>query len=347
MRTIQIGVGFWGLSWARIALESPDVELVGIVEPIREHRDRVCELYGIEARNAFDSIETAVKNLEPEAALVIVGAEHHAAVTLRALDMGLHCLVEKPIAPTMGEAKRMVKAAEQAGKNLMVSQNYRFRKPPRTVRRILERTDVIGRVGNVHVNFQKSPKFVNNFRTEIEEPLITDMAIHTFDQMRSVIGLEPVSVLAESWNTRWSTFKGNPVASIVFEMEGGVRVTYIGNWVSKGWQTSWDGDWVISCDGGEVRWERNRVSFRVENLLYEVHTPGAAEAAGELVLDLVEIPAEDRAGVLHEFAGSIREDREPETSGKDNLHTLAMVLGACRSIREGRRVAIEEILSGE
>jgi predicted dehydrogenase len=347
MRAIQVGVGFWGLSWARVALESPDVELVGIVEPNRENREKVCGIYGIETRDAFDSIEAAVKNLEPEAALVIVGAEHHSAVTLRALEMGLHCLVEKPIAPTMGEAKRMVKAAERAGKKLMVSQNYRFRRPPRTVRRILERTDVIGRVGNVHVNFQKAPKFVNNFRTEIEEPLITDMAIHTFDQIRSVIGLEPVSVLAESWNTKWSTFKGNPVASIVFEMGEGVRVTYIGNWVSKGWQTSWDGDWVIDCDGGEVRWERNRVSFRVDNLLYEVHTPGAMESAGELFLDLVEIPAEDRAGVLREFAGAIREKREPETSGKDNLNTLAMVLGACRSIREQRRVTMEEILAGD
>jgi predicted dehydrogenase len=156
-----------------------------------------------------------------------------------------------------------------------------------------------------------------------------------------------VSVLAKSWNTKWSTFKGNPVATIVFEMEGGIHVTYIGNWVSKGWQTSWDGDWVISCDGGEVRWEGNRVSFRVDNLLYEVHTPGAVEAAGELVLDLVEIPAEDRAGALLEFTGSIRENREPETSGKDNLNTLAMVLGACRSIKERRPVTMEEILAGD
>jgi predicted dehydrogenase len=346
IRIVQIGVGFWGWSWVRVALESPAVELVGIVEPNRENRDRACGHYGIEARSAFESLDAAVKKLGPDAALVIVGAERHSAVTLQALEMGLHCLVEKPIAPTMGEAKRMVRAAEQAGKKLMVSQNYRFRRPPRTVQRFLRREEVIGKVGNVYVNFQKAPKFVNNFRTEIEEPLITDMAIHTFDQMRSVLGLEPVSVLAVSWNTKWSTFKGNPVATIVFEMEGGVHVTYTGNWVSKGWQTSWDGDWVISCDGGEVRWERNRVSFRVDNLLYEVHTRGAVETAGELVLDLVEIPAEDRAGALAEFAGSILENREPETSGRNNLNTLAMVLGACRSIKERRPVTMGEILAG-
>jgi predicted dehydrogenase len=346
-RIIQIGVGFWGWSWVRVALDSPDVELAGIVEPNRENRAMACEHYGIKARNAFESLDAAVKDLDLDAALVIVGAERHCAVTLQALEMGLHCLVEKPIAPTMGEAKRMARAAERAERKLMVSQNYRFRRPPRTVKKFIKRKEVIGGVGNVYVNFQKAPKFVNNFRTEIEEPLISDMAIHHFDQMRSVLGLEPVSVLASSWNTKWSSFRGNPVATIVFEMEEGVHVTYTGNWVSKGLQTSWDGDWVISCDGGEVRWERNRVSFRVDNLLYEVHTRGAVETAGELVLDLVEIPAEDRAGALAEFAGSIRENREPETSGKDNLNTLAMVLGACRSIKERRPVAIEEILAGD
>jgi predicted dehydrogenase len=347
VRVVQVGVGFWGWSWVQVAAESPAVELAGIVEPNAESRRRACERYGIEPENCFETLDAAVRKLSPEAALVIVGAERHAEVTTRALESGLHCLVEKPIALTMGEARRMVKAAARSGRNLMVSQNYRFRKPPRTVRRFLGRSEVIGAVGNVYVNFQKAPKFVNNFRTEIEEPLITDMAIHHFDQMRSVLGLEPVSVLASSWNTRWSNFRSSPVATIVFEMTGGVRVTYTGNWVSKGWQTPWDGDWVISCDGGEVRWVGNRVSFRVDNLLHEVHTRGAVETAGELVLDHVELPAEDRSGALLEFAASIREKREPETSGRDNLNTLAMVLGACRSIRERRPVEIGEVLAEE
>jgi predicted dehydrogenase len=345
LRVIQVGVGFWGWSWVKVAQECPDLELVGIVEPNAAGREKACSHYGIAPRSAFATLDEATAALRPDAALVIVGAERHADVTCRALEKGLHCLVEKPIAPTMAEARRMVETAARAGRSLMVSQNYRFRRPPRTVKQFLRRVDVIGTVGNVYVNFKKSPKFVNNFRTEIDEPLITDMAIHTFDQVRNVLGREPVSVLAQSWNTPWSTFKGNPVATVIFEMEGGVHVTYTGDWVSKGVQTSWDGDWVISCDGGEVRWEHNRVSFRVDNLLYEVHTRGAVETAGELVLDLVDLAAEDRAGALAELAAAIREGREPETSGRDNLNTLAMVLGACRSIQRRQPVTMEEVLN--
>jgi predicted dehydrogenase len=55
---------------------------------------------------------------------------------------------------------------------------------------------------------------------------------------------------------------------------------------------------------------------------------------------------EDRWATLAEFAASIREKREPETSGRDNLNTMAMVIGACRSIQEGRFVSMEEVFGG-
>ena len=56
------------------------------------------------------------------------------------------------------------------------------------------------------------------------------------------------------------------------------------------------------------------------------------------------MPVEDRSGCLLELAEAVNEDRKPETSGMDNLNTLAMVTGACRSIELNRKVTIEEVL---
>jgi len=75
-----------------------------------------------------------------------------------------------------------------------------------------------------------------------------------------------------------------------------------------------------------------------------VYTKGALETAGELALDLIDLPEEDRWASLGEFASAIHEDREPFTSGKDNLNTLAMVIGACKSIELKREVSIKELL---
>jgi len=342
LRIIQVGVGFWGWSWVQVALDSPHWELVGIVEKREENRKRAAEHYGFKKGQVFDSLQKAAAALKPDAAMVIVGAESHCEVAVEALELGMHCIVEKPLALVMEEARKMVKTAEVAGKKLMVSQNYRYKRAPQTVKSFLKR-DVIGDVGSVFLNFQKAPQ-LTGFRIEIDEPLITDMSIHHFDQMRNVLGTDADWVLAHSWNTDWSRFRGNPVANAVFEMKNKTVVSYTGNWVSQGCETPWDGDWYIECSGGELRWTKNEVAFRTTNLLQEVYTKDALERGGELTLDLVHMEEEDRWACLAELAAAIHEDREPLTSGKDNLGSLAMVIGACKSVSERRPVSMEEIL---
>ena len=64
-------------------------------------------------------------------------------------------------------------------------------------------------------------------------------------------------------------------------------------------------------------------------------------------MTLVEPPPlapEDRVdghfGVLSDFVSAIRTGSEPETVGRDNIRSLAMVLGAMESADAGRRVDI-------
>lgn len=343
LRILQIGTGGWGWSWIQVVQESPDWELAGIVDLSADARKKACEYYGIEGNLAFDTLQNALSSVLADAALVVVPPEAHADVTIEALKSGLHCLVEKPISHNIEDAKRMIKAADRTGMKLMVSQNYRFKRAPQTVKWVIGQ-GIIGEIGSVYVNFQKSPPFTG-FRAEMEEPLITDMSIHHFDQMRGILGLDPVKVLAYSWNPKWTWFKGNPVATVIFEMNNGAVITYTGSWVSRGWETTWDGEWRIQGDGGEIYWGNNRVIVHPTDIFKSVFVKGALEADGDMHCDLLDLPAEERWASLAEFAGSIFEDREPETSGKDNIKTLAMVIGARRSREEGKPVTIEEMLS--
>jgi predicted dehydrogenase len=225
---------------------------------------------------------------------------------------------------------------------VMVSQNYRFKRGPQTVKKILQ-SGLIGEVGSVFVNFQKAPRF-SGFRLEMVEPLITDMAIHHFDQMRGIIGLEPIRITARSWNPKWSWFSGNAVSSVLVEMSNQATVAYTGSWVSQGWETTWDGDWRIQGDGGEIHWANNEVVIRPTDLFKTVFMKGAVERNGTLQVHLVPMEVEERWAVLAEFAASILENREPETNAVDNLKSMAMVLGALQSVKTGRPTLIDDIL---
>ncbi|MEO2077400.1 MAG: Gfo/Idh/MocA family oxidoreductase [Bacillus sp. (in: firmicutes)] len=343
LRIIQVGLGGWGWSWTQVVLDSPHWELAAIVDINPELLDKACNHYKINPSVAFQNLSEAVKEVKADAVLILVPPNFHADIALEAFENKLHCIVEKPLAGTFEDCQKIVEAAERSGCKLMVSQNYRYKRAPQTVKKIIKE-NVIGELGSVYINFQKSPQFTG-FRTEMEEPLIIDMAIHHFDQVRGILGLEPVSIKAQSWNPKWSWFKGNAVASVIFEMSNGSVVSYTGSWVSKGWETTWDGDWRIQGEDGEIVWANNEVVIKPHDIFKSVFMKGARESNGELFVDLIDLEAEERWASLQEFAEAIHENREPETSGRDNLKSLAMVLGAVQSVKTGEKVFIDDLLS--
>ena len=115
--------------------------------------------------------------------------------------------------------------------------------------------------------------------------------------------------------------------------------------MAQGDDTTWDGDWRIEGTEGELRWTDNTVTLKPTSVFTSVFVPGAREAGGRLVFDLVPLTAEDRHGSLASFREAILAGRDGETSGDDNLKTLATVLAARLSVERGEMVTLQEVLS--
>jgi predicted dehydrogenase len=56
------------------------------------------------------------------------------------------------------------------------------------------------------------------------------------------------------------------------------------------------------------------------------------------------MPVEDRNYSLYEFAESISKNRQPETSGRDNIKSLAMVVAALESAKRNKEVTVKNFL---
>ena len=329
LRLIQVGVGGFGRSWTDIVESSEHWEAVAYVDINEEAlRDAAAE-HGMPMERCFKDLESALMKVEADAALIVVPPEVHMEIALQALENGLHVLIEKPLADTMENAKRIVSEADKQSLKLMVSQNYRFRRGARTTRRLIE-TEKVGEPSYAAVNFHKAPRF-KGFRLKMKHPLLVDMAIHHFDLMRYLFNSDASSIYCETWRPKWSWFEGDPSAAITIKMENGVHLIYTGSWVSLGWETSWDGDWRIECSEGGIHWNE-KVKFKLKDSMNEVTER------------FVSMPFEDRAYSLYEFAEAISKDREPETSGKDNLKSLAMVFASLDSAENGKPVLVNRYL---
>src|SRR5919108_238147 len=329
LRLLQVGMGAHGRNWAkRVLPETPEVEVVGYVDSDPYALDALREELKPRADMVFESVREAIAATRPEAVLNTTALPAHVPITRAALEAGLHVIVEKPFAPTIGAAQELVDLAARSGLVLMVSQNYRYFPAPRAIAQLV-RNESLGKLHEVSIDFRRySPAGPNGRgRHHLEEqPLLVDMSIHHFDLLRLILSREPQRIYCEAWNPEWTSFSGPSGAGASIVFEGGVVVSYRGSWISAAPVTPWAGEWRMEFENGEVTWTSAADSDPSQDRVV-VRTRGEKER-------VVALPTAARTGTwgtLTEFAAAIESGREPETSGRHNLGTLALMAAAVES----------------
>jgi predicted dehydrogenase len=119
IRTAVIGAGSFGKNHVRTVRENPRAELSFVVDA---NPDRAGEQAGgaMSTANPEDVIGKV------DAAIVAVPTIAHCEIGCRLLEAGIDVLVEKPIAPTLAEADRLVNAAARNGRVLQCGHLERF-----------------------------------------------------------------------------------------------------------------------------------------------------------------------------------------------------------------------------
>lgn len=336
LKLIQCGVGGKGRDWINKATTgSPDFELVALVDINAENLAYARSVTGLGEQQCFDSLEKALETVQADAVLSVTPPVVHVQHARLAFAHGLHYLCEKPFADTVAHAREMIALARAAGKQLAISQNYRFRAPVQHLKRLLQE-EVVGELGHGHLDFYIAGDFTGTFREHMEYPLLLDMAIHHFDLIRCVTGRDIEKVLAWSFRPPWSWYTHEPALKMMMELEGGIPFSYSGDWSARGKTTSWNGDWRLQCAQGALLFENNNVTV-ARSLRW-----GEEQSLEESVT--VPIERTELVATLHLFAQSIRTGRPSEISGENNLHSFAAVYAGIKSAEEGRTVSLQEII---
>lgn len=336
VKLIQVGMGGWGRDWARNAIPPvAEVERVACVDADASALGTAQDALGLDDSSCFTDLDAALGSVEADAVLITASLPAHIPLALQALRAGKHVLVEKPFAPSVAEATEAVELAAQLGRTLMVSQNYRFYPAARTAARLLGEK-VLGPLSLVRIDFRKwdnSAEPGTHRHYEFVHPLLFDMAIHHFDLLRMVLGREPVDVYAKVADPPWSNYVDEASAMITITFEDGTVASYRGSWVSTGVPTSWTGNWHLECQQGEISWHGRTGSLGTAGDEVRVRLLGQEEAEP---IELAPMPLWGRSAVLAAFARAVTTGEEPETSGRRNLPSLALMEAAAKSAASGR-----------
>lgn len=102
-------------------LNRPDVQVVGIVEPDQKLFDSYAERYHLPVSMRFGSIREMVSQVHPKAVLVYTNIRDHRRVVEECAELGVHVMVEKPLAISYKDALAIQEVAQRGKIHVLVN----------------------------------------------------------------------------------------------------------------------------------------------------------------------------------------------------------------------------------
>ena len=118
-------IGIIGLSHSHVhwllGNKYEDVEIVGIVETNKDLAKRYMDQYQMSMDLVYDSMDEMIRKTKPEAVTAFGSIYEHLEVVQKCASLGIHVMVEKPLAVSLEHALKMKKLAEEHGIYLLTN----------------------------------------------------------------------------------------------------------------------------------------------------------------------------------------------------------------------------------
>ena len=179
-----VGLGSMGQNHVRVYSQL-DCQLVGVADIDPNRAREIGEKYNVQYYSDYRELLCKV-----EAISIAVPTTMHYAAAMDFLKAGVHCLVEKPIAFSMGEASEMIKTADNMRVNLAIGHIERFN--PAVVRlKELVDAGVLGEL--LIISTRRVGPSVPRVR---DVGVVIDSATHDIGVIRYLLDKEPVSIFS-------------------------------------------------------------------------------------------------------------------------------------------------------
>ena len=337
-KVLIAGLGNMGISHA-LAHHALGSEIVGLV-----NRSEVDLPECLKAYPRYETFEEGMAQ-NPDLVVIATYSDSHADYACAAMDAGAHVFVEKPLATTVSDARRVVAKAKETGRKLVVG--YILRHHPSWMRLIEEARGLGGPyVFRLNLNQQSTgPEWETHKSLMKTTSPIVDCGVHYVDVMCQITDAAPVRV--HGMGLRLSDEIAEDMYNygqfqVVFE-DGSV------GWYEAGWgpmmsETAFFVKDIVSPAGSVSITEGNKADSsnvdghtKVGGIL--VHTPD-----GDRKIDMPDEPGHDALCEAEQayILRAIAEDIDLTRHMTDAVQSLAICLAADQSIRTGAPVSLQE-----
>jgi predicted dehydrogenase len=328
LRGVSVGAGYFSRfqheAWSRI----PEVEMVAVCDLMEDKARAVQEQFGI--ANRYTSWTEMLDREKPDFFDIITPPATHEEMCAYASRRGIHLICQKPLAPTMEEATRIVETAQAAGVRLMVHENFRWQPWYRKIKE-LQTAGTIGEFTHIHVLSRLGDGWGERayldrqpFFRDYPRLLIYETGVHFIDTFRYLLG-EVTEVYAHLRRLN-SVIRGEDTGQLFLGFESGATAI-------------WDANRYNETEAANPRYTFGelRVDGTGGHLTLDSEANIRVKKLGEPGWNL-DYPRENRNfsgdcvyALQRHFVDCMLSGYEFESSGREYLKTLEVVFAAYAS----------------
>lgn len=312
---------------------NPKSRLVALCDVNKERLNAIGAKFNVE--RLFVDFNDVVRNEEVDAILVCTPITSHAEIAKAAVDAGKHVFVEKPLAANYLQGKAVVEAAEKSGVKLMVGYQMRFLPNHRKVKGIMRK----GEIGEPFY----AEAHGETLLIKPDDGILLDYATHLINLIQWYFDNTHVEKVAALLHTTGNKCTTETEVTLILRFANGLVGRLGAFWLSdyKSWEAT-DRYFKILGTKGKVVTDLNGPTitlYKEGSFMSRVRGPYKIMPRFALNphVPLTEIAY--RRELVH-FLDSILKDRNPSTSGREDLVTLKIVEAARQSFQNGSFVEV-------
>jgi predicted dehydrogenase len=231
LKVACVGTGYFSQFHYQAWQRMPDVEVVAICNRDLVSAKETAERYQI--AHCYTDIAVMLAEQDIDLIDIITPPVTHQAAVNAAIEFGVNAVCQKPFAENLAQAQQLAQAAENAGIELCIHENFRFMPWIREIKKIADQP-LLGQLLNVRFSLrtgdgqgpeaylERQPYF-----QQMPRLLIHETGIHFVDCFRYILG-EPLSLYASLKRCN-PAIKGEDAGFVIFEYENGLSALFDGN----------------------------------------------------------------------------------------------------------------------
>ncbi|WP_430474343.1 Gfo/Idh/MocA family protein [Thalassospira lucentensis] len=329
-----IGCGFFAQNHLCAWRDIDGVRITALCDRDEQRLSETAKRFGIE--NTYTDAQQMLAREQLDFVDIATTVETHLPLVEMAAQAGVHIICQKPFASSMDDAGKMVSMADKSDVTLMVHENFRWQSAIRAVKKQID-DGAIGDVFWGRVSFRSAYDVYSGqpYLATDEKFIIQDLGIHILDIARFLFGY--VSSISARTKRVNPDIRAEDVATMMLDHDNGITSIVDCSYATSLPVESFP-ETLIEVDGSKGTL---RLSSGYQLTCHNHDGTRHIDVAPPL-LPWAERPwhniQESVFNIEQHFVDCLRENRQPETSGHDNLKTLALVYGAYQSADNGLQV---------